>query len=83
MNKQQAYYAKKYKQRGRAGWRYIYDGIWFDEELNRFVDINRSQPEYGRYLKRQCNKKVRAMKFESSTHPSYYRKCTEFWWILT
>lgn len=82
MNKDQAYYAKKYKQMGRHKKTAIYHGLWFDPNLNRFVDCGRGRPGYSSFLKRACNKKLRRRDIEPSSMRSYYRKNTEFWWEL-
>lgn len=82
MNKDQAYYAKKYKQLGRDRKRMIFHGLWFDPELNRYINLGRCRPIYSGYLKRQCNKRVRRENLDYTKMRSYYRKINEFWWDL-
>jgi len=80
MNKDQAYYAKKYKQQGWNRRFMVIDGLWYDENLGRYIKHYR--PRQSAYLKKRCNKKVRRMNIEVGREKSQYRKCTQFWWEL-
>jgi len=79
MNKDQVYYARKFKKQGRAN-RSIWQGIWYDDDLKRYVRISR--PTYSHYLKRQCNNKVRVSNFEPSRQKGLYKRVADYWWDL-
>lgn len=79
MNKDQAYYAKKYKQQGRTE-RFIMSGLWFNPDLKRYVRYWRGKRS--KLIKRTCNKKFRKMSIDVGREKSQYRKCTQFWWEL-
>lgn len=80
MNKDQVYLTKKYRQYGNEHKRYIFDGIWFNPDLNRYVKSWRGKRS--KLIKRTCNKKFRKMSIDIGREKSQYKKHTMFWWEL-
>lgn len=75
MNKDQVYYAKKYKNQGEEyrPWGHI----WYDEERKLYIRIHR--PCYSHYVKKHCNKRLRHTKFEPANQKALYRRVYNYW----
>lgn len=57
-------------------------GVYYDEDKQRFIRYYPyGRPGYTKFLKRKTNK--RARKDTDLSQYSGYKKCYDYWWVLT
>lgn len=66
---------RMYENRNNSG----VSGVWFDEDRNRYIRVYR--PSSSKWLKKQCNRRVRRTALEPIKN-GQYKKIMDYWYIL-